>query len=247
MDCMPPSAINQLRRWHGCNTTAELEQSVVRAVLDAARQAIAARGIFHIVLTGGKTPRRMYEMLSAAATDWRAWHVYFGDERCLPRTDTERNSLMAELAWLNHVAIPAAQIHAIPAESGAAAAATAYAHVLADVSLFDMVLLGLGEDGHVASLFPGHPLGDAADSPAVIAVHAAPKPPPARVSLSAWRLSATRHLLFLVSGMSKQQAIRDWRNGVFLPCASITPVHGVDIYLEAELLRPLSPDIFASS
>ena len=244
---MPPSAINQQRRWHGCNTTAELEQAVVRAVLDAARQAIAQRSGFHIVLTGGKTPRRMYEMLCAADTDWRGWHVYFGDERCLPRTDAERNSLMAELAWLNHVPIPASQIHPIPAESGAAAAAKAYMQVLAGVSLFDMVLLGLGEDGHVASLFPGHTLGDSPASPAVIAVHDAPKPPPARVSLSAWRLSATRQLLFLVSGMAKHQAVRDWRNGAPLPAACITPANGVDIYLEAGLLRPLSPDILASS
>lgn len=233
---MPSQNSHQQCRWHAFDKTAELEQAVTRAILDAAQEAISQRGAFHIVLTGGKTPRRMYEMLREAKTDWAAWHVYFGDERCLPPEHEERNSRMAALAWLDHVSIPRQQIHPIPAELGTAAAASAYAQTLQSVGLFDVVLLGLGEDGHVASLFPDQYLGDTPDAPAVIAVHDAPKPPPDRVSLSAQRLSAARQVMFLVTGIAKQQAIKEWRNGVAIPAAVIAPASGVDVYLEAELL-----------
>ena len=102
--------------------------------------------------------------------------------------------------------------------------------------IFDLVILGLGEDGHTASLFPSHEWGIAPDSPATLAVNDAPKPPPQRVSLSAHRLSQTRQLMYLVSGASKRQAVTDWRNDKDIPAASITPACGVDVYLEDALL-----------
>ena len=235
---MPLSNSNpsQQCRWHAYNSTAELEQAALQAILHAARQAISLRRAFHIVLAGGTTPRRVYELLRKADADWAAWHVYFGDERCLPRDHAERNSRMAALAWLDHVAIPSSQIHLIPAEIGAQAAASIYAQTLAGIDLFDLVLLGLGEDGHTASLFPNHDLGNTPGAPAAIAVQDAPKPPPQRVSLSAQRLSAARQAMFLVTGATKQQAINDWRKGVNIPAATIAPVGVVDIFLEDGLL-----------
>jgi 6-phosphogluconolactonase len=209
---------------------------VLQELLAAARAAIEARGAYHLVLTGGRTPRRLYELLRDADADWSAWHIYYGDERCLPRADAERNSRMAEQAWLNHVPIPPAQVHPISAERGAEAAAASYAETLAGVDWFDTVLLGLGEDGHIASLFPGRDAGDAAAAPAVLPVFAAPKPPPERVTLSARRLSATRQLLFLVMGEGKRQAVRDWRAGVDIPARHVAPPAGADVYLEADLL-----------
>jgi 6-phosphogluconolactonase len=143
---------------------------------------------------------------------------------------------MAAQAWLEHVSIPASQIHIIPAELGAEAAARAYAMTLHKIDLFDLVILGLGEDGHTASLFPGHDWGEKSDSPATLAIHNAPKPPPARVSLSAHRLNQTRKLMFVVTGAAKRQAVNDWRNGKKIPATTITPEGGVDIYLEDNLL-----------
>ncbi|MBI4938613.1 MAG: 6-phosphogluconolactonase [Nitrosomonadales bacterium] len=223
-------------RWHAYRAIPELEQAARQAILEAARQAIRLRGAFHIVLAGGTTPRRVYELLRQADADWAAWHVYFGDERCLPPDHAERNSRMAAQAWLDHVAIPPGQVHPIPAERGAQAAAEAYARMLAGIGQFDLVLLGLGEDGHTASLFPGHDLGNAPGAPAAIAVLDAPKPPPQRVSLGARRLSAARQVLFLVTGAAKQQAIRAWRNGANIPAAAIAPASGVEIYLEASAI-----------
>ena len=231
------SAPPQQCRWHGYGTTAELEQAAAQAILHAAQQAVGQRGAFHIVLAGGTSPRRVYELLRKADTDWAAWHVYFGDERCLPPDHAERNSRMAAQAWLDHVAIPANQTHPIPAEMGAEAAAQAYARTVKGIEQFDLVLLGLGEDGHTASLFPGHDWGNTPDAPAAIAVFDSPKPPPQRVSLSAYRLTAAHQVMFLVTGAGKRQAVKDWCDGMGIPAAAIAPVGGVDVYIESVLLK----------
>ena len=205
----------------------------MQRILAAADTAIRAGGQFRVVLAGGNTPRAAYQRLRDARADWGAWHIYFGDERCVPRDDPARNSRMAEQAWLDHVAIPALQRHPIPAELGALAAARAYGASLRSVAAFDLVLLGLGEDGHTASLFPGHDWGEARGSPAALAVLDAPKPPRERVSLSAARLSDTRDVLFMVSGASKREALAQWRAGAGIPARAITPAAGVDVLVAA--------------
>jgi len=230
------TSTQQLCRWYSYSSVIELEHAVLQEILKCAQIAIRSRGAFHIVLAGGTTPRKIYEQLRIADTDWSAWHIYFGDERCLPPNHDERNSRMAELALLDHVAIPLQQIHPIPAEKGAEKAESLYDETLKSIELFDLVLLGLGEDGHTASLFPVHEWGASTDAPAVLAVHNAPKPPPDRVSLSAHRLAAARQVLFIVTGDTKRQAVKNWQSGADIPAASITPSNGVDIYLEAGLL-----------
>jgi len=196
------------------------------------------------VLAGGNTPREVYRTLRAD-TDWSHWQVYFGDERCLPADDAERNSAMAADAWLDHVPIPRGQVHAIPAELGARAAALAYAETLRGIGDFDLVLLGLGEDGHTASLFPGRDWGLSADAPDALAVFDAPKPPPQRVSLSASRLSRTREALFLIAGEAKRSAVAQWRAGAAIPARAIQPETGVDVLVESMLVpvgvNPLPP------
>ena len=235
-----PSTINnnlrQQSRWHGYPTITSLEQAAVKTILKSSQLAIHKHKSFHLVLAGGTTPRRVYEQLRTLDADWGAWHIYYGDERCLPADHAERNSLMAAQAWLDHVNIPPGQIHIIPAELGAEAAASAYAKTVADVEMFDLVLLGLGEDGHTASLFPEHEWGATSDSPSTLAILDAPKPPPQRISLTAKRLGLTRQLMFLVTGTTKLQAVMDWRNGKKIPAAAIAPDCGVDIYLEEKLL-----------
>jgi 6-phosphogluconolactonase len=205
----------------------------VQRIRAAADIAIRGRGQFRIVLAGGDTPRAAYRLLRDSPADWRAWHIYFGDERCVPRDDPARNSRMAADAWLDHVAIPAHQRHPIPAELGAPAAARAYGASLKSVGAFDLVLLGLGEDGHTASLFPAHDWGEAPGSPAALAVLDAPKPPRERVSLSAARLSEAREVLFMVSGASKREALAQWRAGARIPARAITPAAGVDVLVAA--------------
>ena len=223
-------------RWIGVAAGAGLRQAGYQRIIDASWRAIESRGEFVIVLSGGNTPRGIYTMLRDASTDWSKWRVYFGDERCLPPEDVERNSRMAGDAWLDHMPIPRDRVHAIPAERGAAEGALAYARALRGVGDFDLVLLGLGEDGHTASLFPGHDWGIGA-APDTLAVLDAPKPPPARVSVSAARLSRAREILFLVEGESKRAAVSAWRAGSSIPARAIQPPAGVDVVVESTLIN----------
>jgi 6-phosphogluconolactonase len=232
-------AERQRCRWRALSDRPALDRAVAVTILAAADRAIRARGQFHLVLAGGDTPRGAYQRLRGASAEWSVWNIYFGDERCLPVDDPARNSRMAEEAWLNHVFIPTVQLHAIPAELGAVRAAQLYGETIHAVGEFDLVLLGLGEDGHTASLFPGHEWGTAPDSQAVLAVFDAPKPPPQRVTLSAARLSCARQVLFLVSGEAKHKAVFDWRAGKNIPARAITPSAGVDVLVESALLLPL--------
>lgn len=203
----------------------------------AAEQAIIDSGAFRLVLAGGNTPRALYKRLRALKTNWAAWHIYFGDERCLPAVDPERNSTMAREAWLDHVPVPQKQIYVIPAEMGAKAAAEAYSVTLQPVGEFDLVLLGLGEDGHTASLFPGNDWGREVNFPVALPVFDAPIAPAERVSLSAWRLSQAKQVFFLVTGESKHEAVMNWRAGANIPARAITPLHGVDVLTESVLLE----------
>jgi 6-phosphogluconolactonase len=216
-------------RWHIMPDQRALATAVSERILGSARNAIRRRGMFRIVLAGGTTPAAVYRRLAGAATDWSGWQIYFGDERCLPAGHSERNSTMASEHWLQRVALPAANIHVIHAESGAEAAAQAYATVVEQARPFDLVLLGMGEDGHTASLFPGqqYTAGEL-----VHAVHDAPKPPPDRVSLGRAALNAAAEVLVMVSGAGKHAAVQRWKRGEDLPVARIHGQAGVDVYID---------------
>ena len=201
-------------------TPEELSTAVAMRIAELAARAIAARGVFHIALAGGETPRRCYEKLRKLVIDWAHIQIYFSDERCLPDSDAGRNDRMAHDALLKHVAIPSSNIHAIPAELGAYEAATRYATVLTDIERLDLVLLGMGEDGHTASLFPDNPATDSAAP--VVPVFDAPKPPAERVSLGMNTLKAARHKIFLVTGAGKCKALEQIALGKALPAARVT-------------------------
>lgn len=223
-------------RWIPFADGAALRDHARRRVVEAARDAIGERQRFVIVLAGGNTPRALYRTLRDADTDWSHWHIYFGDERCVAAGDPDRNSVMAAESWLDHVPIPLSQRHPIPAELGAEAAAQLYARELENIGEFDLVLLGLGEDGHVASLFPRETKRREESKADAIAVFDAPKPPPERVSLSAARLNRTRATMFLIEGQSKREAVQRWRAGEDIPASAILPRSGVDVLLTANLL-----------
>ncbi len=219
----------QSTRWVEFPTVEELRDSIVKLITQSAQAAIQKQGRFDIVLAGGSTPKAVYEKLASLKADWPAWHIWFGDERCLAPDHVDRNSRMAHETWLSKVPIPAAQVHPIPAEIGAAAAAEAYSQAIEGVG-FDLVLLGLGEDGHTASLFPGHSW-ETTPSQAAIPVHGAPKPPSDRVSLSLSRLSQAKHVLFIVTGAGKQDAVRAWKAGdISLPVTAMTS--NIEVYLD---------------
>ena len=221
--------------WHIMETADQVAMAAYQQILKAAEHAIAEHGTFKLVLAGGSTPEKVYRLLAQADSDWSKWIIYHGDERCLPTDHADRNSLMAAQAFLEKVAIPSAQIFTIPAELGPEKAAKKYQRVVADALPFDMVLLGMGEDGHTASLFPGH---KNQEDELAHAVYNSPKPPPERVSISAKALSDTQQLIFLITGANKQDAVKNWRSGQDLPVATIIPKNPVDIYIDQDAYKP---------
>lgn len=218
----------QLRRWHIYPHRNALVERAAAAIARIADAAIARGGRFNMVLAGGETPRAIYAQLARLDAGWSRWRVYFGDERVAPADHADRNSTMAWDEWLHATA--GIQVYPIATEHGAEQAAQHYAKVIAGVR-FDLVLLGLGEDGHTASLFDARAVPDDTD---VIAVSNAPKPPSERVSLTPQALSRAENVLFIVTGRSKRDAVARWRADEALPAALIHPPHGVDILIDAE-------------
>jgi 6-phosphogluconolactonase len=174
--------------------------------------ALVERGVAHVLLSGGTTPRLTFERLELA--DWHGVELWFGDERCVGPDDPESNFRMVSESLLPHAT--GAVVHRIEGELGPDAAADAYEALIrrrveettADgVPVFDVNLLGIGPDGHTASLFPGNP-ALAVSARAVVGVRGAPKPPPERVSLTLPVLRAARDSVLLASGESKAAAVR---------------------------------------
>lgn len=188
-----------------------LSRAAAGYVLAAAQAAIATRGVFHLALAGGSTPRRLYQLLAATPADrvdWAHWQIWFGDERCVPADHADSNYRMAREALLDHVPIPAAQVHPmVHHPDDPAADAQAYAEQLArdlttaaGVPVLDLVLLGMGDDGHTASLFPGTDILAVDDRPvAAVAVPGKGW----RISLTYPVLARARERLFLVAGAAK--------------------------------------------
>jgi len=231
-----------LANWQIFKTPEEVAVEAVRLILEAAKTAIEARGAFHLVAAGGTTPKRCYELLSEQSDEnvnWENWHIYMGDERCLPEEDAERNSLMLMQSWLNTSPIPSENIKMMPAELGADEAAAQYAQVVEPIDLFDCVLLGMGEDGHTASLFPNHFYDEDAD---VVVEFDAPKPPPERVSLSFRCLSNSRMMLKLITGEGKRTALKQWIDDQILPINQVDAIESSLVLLD-EAAIPVMPEI----
>jgi len=182
--------------------------------------------IAQIVLTGGRVAavvhRAVAESPARTAIDWQRVEFWWGDERFLPDGDPERNETQARDALLSHVGVDPARVHPMPADTGqgAEAAAEAYSAELAAAGSpsFDVLMLGVGPDGHVASLFPGYPQLKVTDV-AAVAVHDSPKPPPTRVSLTLPAIDRAREVWLVVSGEDKADAVGQALSGGDLPAA----------------------------
>ena len=183
-----------------------LEDADAVAEAVAQRLARAAGEGGNVVLTGGTTPERAYERAAALAPDWSGVDVWWGDERCVPPEDERSNYLMAKRALLDRLETAPAAVHRVPAELGKDAGASAYEDELG-AAVLDLLLLGIGPDGHVASLFPGKPALDVTDR-RVVGSEAGLEPYVDRVTLTLPALRAAGEILFVVTGESKADAAR---------------------------------------
>lgn len=216
--------------WQQRETPDLLEQALCERILAVAQKAITERGQFKFVVAGGKTPEKLYRSLAKSDADWSKWFIYYGDERVLTVDHADRNSVMVANAFLNGVAIPKTQIFDILTELGIEESAAVYRLIIQAVMPFDLVLLGMGEDGHVASLFPNQVQDEIDD--VVHTVYFSPKPPAERVTLSARALSNTQNLFFLIEGANKRETIKQWREGDNLPVASVNALQNLVVFLD---------------
>jgi 6-phosphogluconolactonase len=182
--------------------------------------AIAERDAAYVVVTGGGTGVKLLKHLGDhdEAIEWSKVHLFWGDERYVPADDDERNDKQAREALLDHVSIPAANVHAMPASDGefgddVDAAALAYEQVLAanapagsPTPAFDVHLLGMGPEGHVNSLFP-HSAATGETERMVVGVTDSPKPPPVRITLTLPAVARSREVWLVVSGSEKAEAV----------------------------------------
>ncbi|MEL6543394.1 MAG: 6-phosphogluconolactonase [Myxococcota bacterium] len=193
-------------------------------------EAIKERGAAHVVLAGGTTPKALHAVLSERSVPWEQVHVYFGDERCVGPEDPASNYRAAHETLLSKVAIPEEQVHRIRGEDFEAAVGP-YGAILP--ARFDVTLLGMGEDGHTASLFPENEALDAGAR--VVYVDDSPKDPPERITLSLVALNASYHVAFMVTGAAKADALAEVMKpgAVLLPAARVEPLDGsVEFYVD---------------
>jgi 6-phosphogluconolactonase len=224
-----------------------LSRSAAARFLTLLVDAQAARGHAHAVLTGGSNGTALLAEVATSgardAVDWNQVDLWWGDERFLPSGDPDRNETQARQVLLDELSMHPTRVHPMPPSDGefgddVDAAAAGYAAelaesaeatgsvspVLAGIPAFDVLMLGVGPDGHVASLFPGHP-GFAVTTGTVIAVRESPKPPPVRISLTLPALQTARETWLLAGGEGKADAVSRALGGEDLPAAS---VHGLD-------------------
>jgi 6-phosphogluconolactonase len=178
-----------------------------------AREAVAARGRFAIALTGGSVATTFFPTLARLPLDWSATDFFWGDERAVPPDDPESNYDAANRLWLTPARVPHGRVHRLPADTPNLTAAARQAErdlvaTLGTPPALDLALLGVGPDGHVCSLFPGHPLL-AESTRWVAAVEDSPKPPPRRLTLTLPTLAAARLVVFAVTGASKARVVRE--------------------------------------
>jgi 6-phosphogluconolactonase len=223
-------------------TPERLADAVARHVASIAADAIAATGRFTLALSGGSTPRAAYSRLASAdltrQIDWRSVYLLWGDERCVPPNDPRSNYRMAKEVLLDRVPIPPQQIHRIRGEDQPEKAAAEYEREIrvllgSEQSPLDLVLLGLGEDGHTASLFPGQPAVHETE----LWVVSVPAPSGGlwRVTLTPAVLNRARNVTFVVSGAAKAPVLEQVLEGPFapdlLPAQAIHPAQGLLMWM----------------
>ncbi len=223
----------------------------------AAQEAAAARGRFAVALSGGAAPQPLYRLLArqqfTQKIPWRRVHLYWGDERCVPADDPRSNYGAAERLFIRHVPVPEANVHRVRGEEGPEAAALACEKELralaalerptSELPVFDLVLLGLGADGHTASLFPHSP---ALDEEERLAVATEAPDGSSRVTVTYPVIDAARRVWFLVSGARKAGMVAEVLEGLRVPKAvpaqAVAPLKGsLTWFVDAAAAAELSP------
>lgn len=185
------------------------------------KTCVEKKGQCHVVLPGGSTPARCLELLAEKSLPWKNIHWYPGDERCYPVGHAERNDTMILARLFSQQTVASKNFHAIPAELGPEQGAENYASLIDATGGIDIVVLGMGEDGHTASLFPGNPALE--DNRSVVPVYHAPKPPDERISIGLSTLRNAAECIVIATGDNKRDALAALKEGKVFPVGMIEP------------------------
>ncbi len=222
-----------------------LSHKAAQFIARLAQASIVTHGRFTFALSGGSSPRMLYSLLGDPPyrdqIDWTLVEIFWSDERCVPLDSNESNYRMAHELLLSKIPIPVAQVHRMPAEQpDPAAAAQAYEHEIrstfgtSGIPSFDLIQLGMGPEGHTASLFPHQPSLHEQQR-LVIPISGAPKPPPDRLTFTPPLLNAAHHVLFLVTGSDKADAVHAVLEGEYqpdeYPAQIVHPEHGEVLWM----------------
>jgi len=210
-----------MHEWKIFSCISEASRAAADFIAEQIELAISLRDVCYVLLPGGVTPVVCLRKLSEKNIPWEKVHWYLGDERCVAKSHASRNDLMLEINFWSR--IPNANKYSIPAELGAEQGAAAYSEMIAPIKHFDIAFLGLGEDGHTASLFPDNAALN--DTHPAVPVFNSPKPPGERVSVSVDTLKNARCRVILTAGAAKAEVLSKIRSGENLPVNTIGPVH----------------------
>lgn len=208
----------ELRR---CEDTQVLARNAADHLAERITTMLDQQPLCRVALPGGSTPGQMLALLAKATLPWARVHWYLGDERCYPAGHAERNDVMLMQQLWSRIDAPIENRHPIAAELGPEPAAARYTDELAEAGPLDIVVLGMGEDGHTASLFPGN--AALSDLRPVVPVYHAPKPPPERVSMGLATLQAAAERVILVAGKAKAATMARVQAGEPLPVNLVGP------------------------
>lgn len=214
-----------------------LAKSLLSLLLESAAESIRQRGRFVVSLAGGSSPLPLYRLLGKTPADWSRWFLLYGDERAHPHGHLERNSTQVEKLWLEPAGFPMAN-HLLPDFSyDLENAASQYERKISPYLPLDFALLGVGEDGHTASLFPGREMANP-HGHSVLAVHDAPKLPPERITLSYEALSGAATVVFIATGATKRQAVTQMLAGEELPVNRIRGQKRTSLFVAGSVPTP---------
>lgn len=238
-------------------TPFDLADNLALDIISKIRNQTSGGGVFSIALSGGSTPRLLFSVLGdhyGSSVSWENVHIFWADERCVPPEDSESNYGMAKAVFLDRIKIPAHNVHRIRGENDPDTEASRYAAVLKEITdtkegfpVLDFILLGVGEDGHVASIFPGNEALFNSDVSCYVTSH--PKTAQKRITLTGRVINNSHNVFFIVTGNKKAEIVRsifeDTGNSSSFPAALVRPGDGAAVwYLDREAASLISSGSF---
>ena len=205
-------------------------QNITKEIIEYSEICIANRGYFHFLICGGTSPITLYKFLSIQTIDWSCWHFWISDERYIPNNSIHLNSTIIKENLLKNIPVNNNNIHFFDINLNVQDSIKKYELMLLEIKYFDLCLLGVGEDGHVASLFPGMNLEISENSPNILFINNSPKYPKNRLTLSGKMINKSRQIFYIAKGAEKKYIVDKFQNEKSLPFNNLNGIEKTTLY-----------------